>query len=234
MLVEPHAPDRNLRCIEKIAAGLPAQLWRDWAAALLPDLRVTVVTRSTLSYGVLLTSSLVSQRHTLELLGQEVSLASVNERLWVLCGSANWYGICAALGRVSSYLLRVGAPINYQRRRRLDYSGLLPESVWQEICDTTGDGQDWTVARCFLAEKLAGGQMRRMDTLFPLVDREWLARGVREFQASVSTDCAALLDKHARRYLRQLRIREPLEWQPPLSLLDNLTRPEPRLIEVDQ
>lgn len=71
------------------------------------------------------------------LLGEVATLNSLNHRLWVLRSSVYWRSIRAGLARLSDYL-NGAAPIDYQRGRRLDYSALLPDDVWEEVCQTGG------------------------------------------------------------------------------------------------
>jgi hypothetical protein len=72
-------------------------------------------------------------------LGERIAPNALNHRLWVLRTSAYWQSICAALIRLSDYFDGVGAPIDYQRRRNLDYSELLTEASWRQICTQAGD-----------------------------------------------------------------------------------------------
>ncbi len=77
-----------------------------------------------------------------------------------LSNRTDWPDIRTALGRLADYLADHETPINYQRRRRLDYTNLLPHQQWVRICRDTGSQGPRTrhthVARCYLYERLTG------------------------------------------------------------------------------
>lgn len=105
------------------------------------------------------------------LLGERIAPNALNHRLWVLRTSAYWQSICAALIRLSDYLDGVGAPIDYQRRRNLDYSELLTEASWRQICTQAGDPlrepRTAVGAQCYLIEKLSGSPALRLTVQTP-------------------------------------------------------------------
>jgi hypothetical protein len=55
----PCAPDLDMRRVQAMAAALPAAMWPEWSERLLPDLRATTATRTTLSVATLLAGSRV-------------------------------------------------------------------------------------------------------------------------------------------------------------------------------
>lgn len=102
--------------VQNVAAALPAVMWPKWSERLVPDLRRTAVARTTLSCATLIAGSEVKTVAAADLLGERIAPNALNHRLWVLCTSAYWQSICAALIRLSDYLDGIGAPIDYQRR----------------------------------------------------------------------------------------------------------------------
>jgi TniQ len=211
----PRAPRRTARRVRGIAARLPALMWTEWSDLLLPDLRKTIVARETLSWATLLADSASDTVSAAELLGQPVKRNALNQRLWVLRGSAYWDSICAALISLSDYLDDHGGPIDYQRRRHLDYSNVLSDDAWRWICaeakDTTRHGTA-AKARAYMVEVLTGcptsterAQRLRAGRQAPFRDPPAKVR--------------VLLDEHARAFLKRQRIREPLTWLPPLNVL---------------
>jgi hypothetical protein len=120
----PCAPDLDTSRVQCIAAALPALMWPAWSERLLPDLRKTAVARGTLSFATLLAGSTVKTVAAARLLGEEVTPNALNHRLRMLRNTAYWQPICVALIRLSDYLDEFGAPIDYQRRRSIDYSAL--------------------------------------------------------------------------------------------------------------
>lgn len=137
----PCAPDLDQRRIQSIAVALPRAMWPAWSDRLLLDLRKTAVARMTLSCATLLAGGTVKPVAAERLLGEAITPNALNHRLWVLRSFAYWQSICVGLIRLSDYLDSFGAPIDYQRRRHLDYSELLPADSWQQICTQVGDSR---------------------------------------------------------------------------------------------
>ena len=51
-----------------------------------------------------------------------------------------WPNILAMIARLADYLSEHPSPIDYQRRRELDYQDLLPAQQWKAIYDNTYQG----------------------------------------------------------------------------------------------
>lgn len=227
----PCVPDLDARRVQSIAAALPAAMWQVWSERLLTDIRSTTVARTTLSCATLLAGSTLKPVVAARLLGEVTNSNTLNQRLWVLCGSDYWQSICAALIRLSDYLDDRGAPIDYQRRRRLDYSTLLPEHSWQEICarasDTFHEPCTAVSAQCHLIDKLSGTPALGLLTLDEELDERSLITLVTAFRLRMTPRLEEELDEHARCFLEQHNIDEPVAWHPPLALLDDLHLPDP-------
>ena len=230
-ITKPCVPDLDAPRAQSIAAALPAVMWSEWSERLLPDLRTTAVARTTLSCATLLAGSTVKTVAAARLLGETITPNALNHRLWMLRNSAYWQSICAALIRLSDYLNDFGAPINYQRRRNLGYSALLPEDSWQQICTQAGDSSQEPCtavgARCYLVEKLSGFPARGLLTLTEEPDERSLAAHCIDFRRGMSARLEVLLDDYARSFLARRGIDEPVVWHPPLSLLVDLHLPDP-------
>ena len=134
--IMPRVPDPDPSRDRTMAAKLPAALWPEWARQMLSDLRPTVVMRETLSCAALITGSTLKPVDAVRLLGEVNTSDTLNQRLWTLCGSTYWDSISAALIRLSDYLEEHGGLIDYERRRRLDYSDLISENSWQQVAAT--------------------------------------------------------------------------------------------------
>jgi TniQ len=224
----PCAPDFGLPRARLIAAAVPGEMWLDWSDRILPDFKPTPVVRASLSYATLLTGSTISPNEACALLDEVATLNSLNYRLWVLRNSAYWRSTRAGLVRLSDYL-DGPAPIDYQRRRRLDYSTLLPDEVWEEVCRQTGDSfkaRQASTARCYLVERLSGVQAQRVSAIFREMNRRELGASMREFRRTMSDRRVTFLDEHAERFLAKLDIGEPVQWHPPLELLSGIALPE--------
>jgi hypothetical protein len=205
-------------------------MWPAWSTRLLSDLRGTAVVRSTLSCATLLAGSTVTPAAAVRLLGSTVTPNAMNQRLWVLRNSAYWPEISAALILLSDYLDEEGAPIDYARRRDLDYSTLISEAQWEQMLGQFQDrpGEESppvTFARHYLVERLTGGPPQPTVAAVDVPDeytQSWSAMR----QKGVAGLCAAF-DDCARSFLARLAIDEPVVWRPPFDLLADLGLPVP-------
>lgn len=215
----PCAPDLGPPHAANIAASLPAVLWREWSDRLLLDIRPTIVMRRTLSCATILVGSTVKPVAAAELLGEAITPNALNERMWLLQGSAYWLPMCVALVRLSDYLDDYRALIDYRRRRRLDYSALLPNDVWQQMLRRDG-GQlrirTVAAARSYLIAELSGGAGRD----------KYEAASITAFQKTLTPDLRTALAVRAQNFLNERGIDEPVSWRAPLDLLDGLALPE--------
>lgn len=86
-------------------------------------------------------------------------------QLYELGRGRHWMAITTALVRLADYLHSHCAPIDYERRRQLEYDDLLPECDWRRICRATGafpgSGTKSDAARCYLFETISGMPARK-------------------------------------------------------------------------
>lgn len=236
----PCVPDLDARRVQSIAAVLPAAMWPAWSQRLLTDIRRTTAARTTLSCATLLAGSTLKPVVAARLLEEVISPNALNQRLWVLCGSAHWQSICAAIIRLSDYLDDHGGPIDYQRRRHLDYTALLPEDSWRDICARSGvpmaEPSTAVGARCHLIDKLSGTPALALLTLSEELDERSLTTLVTSFRLRMTPHLDEALDENAQSFLVQHNIDEPVAWHPPLELLENLHLPDlaeaPRILRT--
>lgn len=121
------------------------------------------------------------------------------------------------------------APIDYERRRHLDYSGLLPPQEWDDICRRTAQfrGRERRIhaARSHLFERISGLPAELMPsetTVREAETRNWIS----EFTTQLTSDLATELDHTAKAFLDRQRIHdEPLTWQPDTMFLEGLELP---------
>ena len=71
-------------------------------------------------------------------LGGDLGRLNAIYLLWRLKESPHWPAIRDALAALSDYLSDESAPIDYARRRDLDYRGLLAQDEWDRICGSLG------------------------------------------------------------------------------------------------
>ena len=200
-ITQPCAHDVDLDEVRSIAAALPSALWPAWSEQLLLDLRITDVVRSSLCSATLLAGSKVTPVQAALLFGEVVTPNAMNERLWVLWGSSCWQSICAALIRLSDYLVDFGSPIDYERRRHLDYSTFLSDGDWETICRHAGDMAvtpcDGMGARLHMIEELSGIPPQRIQISTGSVGGPEPRKLVNNFRRSLLPRVAALLREHA-------------------------------------
>ena len=233
----PGAPDETDSRLSRLTAALPSSLWDGWCARLCVPGRYTAMPL-VLSCGVLLSGASISPKEAGVALGGDVGGPLIEKRLDMLSRTPFWEGISTALIRLGDYLDTAPAVIDYGRRRSLDYSNLLPEGRWQEICDETGHkrGFGWKplIARGFLYRMISGSPMDSVASPLPsnLEANFWYL--AKDFPHVITQQIAARLSEEARRFLDEFGIAEPITWEPPLDLMSDLALPgvDPRDVDV--
>ncbi|MFJ6138833.1 LysR family transcriptional regulator [Kitasatospora sp. NPDC092286] len=129
-------------------------------------------------------------------------------------------------------------PIDYHRRRVLDYTGLLPEELWEQVSRRSGihPGHNLRrkLARAVLFERISG-----MPADLAAPDLAVSTPSERSMPASFITDLTPDLATSWSRRLRssyEHGIVEPITWQPPLELLVGLKLPgdDPDAVETER
>ena len=169
-------------------------------------------------------------------LGSVIGAHSAGQEIARFATGPHWPALQVALIRLSDYLADHRTAINYRRRRCLDYTGLLPDGQWGQICRHVESDAAGCVpaglARLVLFEKITAMPARFAP----------FASGPRPSQATI--DNAALLltpgqvdgmNGAASEFLNSHKIREPVTWHPPVRLLNGLDLPgrDPRSINRD-
>jgi hypothetical protein len=99
----------------------------------------------------------VTVRQAAALLGGHASAQQVVVVLWQLTKTSEWPQIRLALIQLADHLAAYPPLIDYQRRRHLDYAGLLPGTAWSRICRRSGTRPEGaSTARRYLCERLSG------------------------------------------------------------------------------
>ncbi|GAA5048654.1 hypothetical protein GCM10023336_14970 [Streptomyces similanensis] len=129
-------------------------------------------------------------------------------------------------------------PIDYGRRRLLDYAGLLPHDRWLKICRRTGTpsgtGRRERIAHSQLFQRLSGLPAETVpDELGGLDSAEFRATSM-HFTALQTPELAHALQQEALAFLAWHHIHdEPVTWQPPTALLAGLSLPGPDPAHID-
>jgi hypothetical protein len=231
----PSHPSASTTAVDDAVRRIPTLLWPQWS------LRCTVPpcspaqVRPALSTALLLVGTTLTVGETADRLGSAVRADGVTRTLARLRNAPHWDDTLTALTRLADHLAAEPPPIDYDRRRHLDYRALLPDERWHKICRRTGTppgaGQKADFARCLLFERLSGLPASRSPFLAAGDDVRAKLSG---FPRTLTPALAALLDEAAHQFLDDQGLgKEPVAWHPPLHLLDELDLPGPDPGAVD-
>ena len=234
----PTLPAAERAQINRRARKIPASLWPSWAVRLSPpDGAYPRTLAPALSSAVLLVGNRMDLDEVATRLGSATDGRTISRILQLLAGDPRWEAIAAAVTRVAVYLDDNDVPVDYQRRRRLDYSGLLPPRQWLDLCRRTGvspgQGRRDKIARCMLFARISGLPVEAAPD-FAATGEAYFRAETARFAAIRTPELSAALDETARSFLAIHRVRgEPVTWHPPLSLLSGLDLPGPDLSLID-
>lgn len=221
--------------INNLPHAIPTMLWPAWSLRFAVRHLGQRQLRPALSVLLLLVDTRLGLADATDLLNSPIDKRAASRILQLLSNRTDWPDIRTALGRLADYLLEHGTPIDYQRRRRLDYRTLLPDAVWEGICHDTGTPAPGSararLVRCYLYEQLSG---RPADAVESWHVTSELRTKISDYPLEVDTDLAAQLEDHCRDFLANNGIDdEPPCWSPPTHLLDDLQMPGPDPGRVD-
>jgi hypothetical protein len=230
-LPTPIAPHDDKTKTTRIVDRLPSALWPAFSIRLRPrgywDRRRKL--RPTLSCAILLTATKLTKAEAAAALGI-LDESALNYELMRLRATASWPHINIALARIADHLNTNPSPIDYDRRRHLDYTSMLPTSRWLQICwatDTlTGGPLGAEIARRVLLEEISGG----LQLAYPRAPQRskrhnYLNSCVNDFPLRLTPDLVEQLREEAACFLTRHHIDEPTTWHPPLALLADLDVP---------
>lgn len=229
----PARPDRDTATTNGLAATMPALLWPAWALRLIPPHTNFANVSAGLSVAVLLVQSHMKYATAISLLGEHLTPPALSHALRQLHTDACWEGIHRALMELADYLLTHDCPIDYRRRRDLDYHSLLSAHTWREIsaeAKIINTCHALPAARCYLYTMLSGNPARAAPWYR---DTDDFAAAVREFPAQLTPLAADALRGEGMGVLRRVGVDEPLRWHPPTQLLDGLVLPGPDPEAID-
>ncbi|AMU75788.1 hypothetical protein [Mycobacteroides abscessus] len=156
----PRRPESTDARLEQLARHLPTALWPAWSLRLaIPDCHQRIL-RPAPSAAVLLVGTRASLPQATQMLDSPITGHAVSRILQLLQKRGEWADIQAALAAMADLLGDTGIPIDYQRRRQLNYAGLLPDELWIRMCREAGSRKNTSasarIARCYLYEQLSG------------------------------------------------------------------------------
>lgn len=233
----PTRPSHDRNAVEAVAAKLPAVLWPEWSLRLTPP-RVDYQRLCTaLPCATLLVNSRLSWTQASAAMGREGPGHTLSQTLQQLQANPQWNGIRTAIIRLADYLHTADCPIDYRRRRTLDYSSLLTPPTWQRICRDvdvrTGHGKKARMARCHLYSMISGIPARYAPGY---VDTKEFAAHLATFPTLLTPRLVSALHDEARNFLEHHQIDEPVTWHPPPDLMAGLALPgvDPEAIDTTQ
>ncbi|NKZ10771.1 hypothetical protein HGA11_07245 [Mycolicibacterium septicum DSM 44393] len=236
----PVAPSESPGWLQCLIECMPAVFWPSWTVRLTPPNTGRYTLPLALSCAALLVGTRCSPGDAAHLLGHAINGSTAGKHLMVLQQLTQWNDVCLALVRVARYLATHPTPIDYARRRQLDYEDLLTEDRWNEICRETGElpgnGMRRQIARLYLYEKISGLPARTDRLMAHSESTIGFWSRVFNFPAEASPQFASILLDEARQFLSSKGIDEPLVWHPPLTLLHDLTLPgiDPERFDSDE
>ncbi|MBT2226333.1 TniQ family protein [Nonomuraea sp. NEAU-A123] len=237
----PSSPSATARQIGRRSRKLPATLWPSWAVRLSPSSGAYQrILAPVLAAAALLVGTKLELDEAASMLGSISVGNSLSRVLQMLHDRQCWEPVAAALVHLVHYLDENDIPIDYQRRRTLDYSNLLPAEQWVEICRQSGQspgiGRRARIARCVLFNQISGMPLDRAPD-FPTTDVNSFRAEAERFTEVWTPQLANALRQVARDFVSGCGLRsEPVAWCPPLGILDGLDLPgtDPSTINIDR
>ncbi|WP_307844647.1 LysR family transcriptional regulator [Actinospica acidithermotolerans] len=240
-LATPSAPTNTSAEISRRACALPSELWPSWVVRLSPaDGAYPRILAPALAASVLLVGSRLELNAASARLGEACDGLTVSRVLQLLQEKQCWEPVATALIRLANYLDNHGSPIDYRRRRRLDYADLLPPGQWKAICREAGypPGGELRIriARCVLFRRLSGMPLESAPE-FPMAGVAAFRAEAERFAALRTPLLSQGLDYASETFLAQNGVHgEAVNWHPPTDLLDGLDLPgaDPAAIDVER
>ncbi|MET9989908.1 TniQ family protein [Streptomyces mutabilis] len=206
---------------------IPSCFWPGWSVLLSPPQGAYSRTlRPCLSASLALVGTRDDLRVITRRLGSVTTRQMTSKVLQFLHAQGHWAVVSAALVRLADYLDAHEVPIDHQRRRMLDYTDLLPETRWHQICEEAGvhpgQGRRLTVARSTLFEQLSGLPAHLAPAHFAIT-RPMDRPHMNYFVAFLTPEVRDGMHRAGSDFLAQNGIEgEPLAWEPPTMIADGL------------
>ncbi|QIS06948.1 LysR family transcriptional regulator [Nocardia brasiliensis] len=236
MTIPRHPRPRATR-IDHLVRRVPTMLWPTWSLRLAVPGTHQRILRPVASATLLLVGTRLHRADAVTLLNSPIAASTVS-RVLQLMTNHGAQSILLALIRMADHLADNDITIDYQRRRLLDYTALLPDKTWRQICRATGTAGPFSsrarVARSFLFERISG--LPSGDAPEALDDNEFRTKTA-DFPKHLTPELAAALHHHAAEFLADHHIYdEPVTWQPPTDLLDDLPLPslDPAAVDIGE
>ncbi|MUL67063.1 hypothetical protein BOO86_21500 [Mycobacterium sp. CBMA 234] len=222
----PRRPQTDSEYSDQLLRSVPTMFWPAWSLHLAVPNCEQRVYRSAQSAALLLVGTKLTIRAAGRLLDAPAGGSAIS-RVLGLMQDGDWNATCAVLTTLADYLVETGSPIDYQRRRKLDYADLLPDDVWKRICRETATPGRGTararIVRGYLFEQLS--TLPASAAPFTVDSYEFRSKTA-DFPRSLTPELLTALNEHCMIFLASNGIGdEPLTWHPPATIIDNLVLP---------
>jgi hypothetical protein len=233
-LPKPSRPAPGRKPAERLVSRVPRALWQEFALRLAVPGCGQKYLRPALSCAVLLVGTRLTLRDALVRLGMRWRPHDVSRVLQLLERDPHWPHIRLALTRLADHLHSTETPIDYARRRELSYLDLLPRADWERICRRAvvrpGGEPRALVAHGVLSDRISG----RPPTARSGLRHDELVAQRSRFPLLLTPELAVGLREAAEAFLQSNGANgEPVEWSPPVELLEGLDLPGPDPASVD-
>ncbi|WP_030019864.1 TniQ family protein [Streptomyces monomycini] len=208
-------------------ACVPGLFWPAWTVALSPPLRHYRQTFQELGHGLSVLLALTGSTSSIRAASRQLGACHRSDNIALLLhrlrGHPQWLSVEAALVGLADRLDTHGSPIDYQRRRSLDYHTLLPEQEWQLLSRRAshfaGQNRKHPTVQRWLFERISGMPAEQAPSAFALTELRQ-RREVSEFSRLLTPKLLHELDAHAHEFLASQGVHsEPVTWSPPAALL---------------
>jgi hypothetical protein len=234
----PRQPNLDDIGLQRRVQAIPTLFWPEWTVRISPPRGAHIrILRPVLSAALLLPGTRLNLTDTAQPLGCATRCFEISIVLQMLHADRHWSQITAALLRLVEHLDGHTVPIDYQRRRRLDYRWLLPQAEWSRICRAAcarpGCPIRWQVARAVLFEQISG-MPAHLAAFGAHTATAAFRTKMNAFPTTLTPDLAEGLHAAATEFLTRQGIGgEPVSWCPPLDLLEGLDLPGVDIRRVD-
>ncbi len=211
------------------SATIPTVFWPWWTLRLAPQWSVHRLMRGTFACLTASSGTALSIPATIARLDADVSSAYVAQALQRMATEPAWGAQRTALARIARHLDQHGTPIDYARRRALDYTDLLPEPRWDSLLVRTGFRRNKGTLRsmrCLLFETISGRPAPTASEHYAPRTKDQ-REAFSGFPTLLTARLAAELHLVAAEFLADHGIDETVSWQPPHELADGLDMPGP-------
>lgn len=218
-------PERSIGTVTARARFLPQRFFLDWSVALeTKGGHLDDAFRAALSVATLLPGSLNEHIDALErLLGRSGTYRARSSYFPLFDELTN--ATFTSIINLADHLDADGAPIDYNRRRHLNWDDLLPPKQWRQLVHGPLDGvhiRQYAAARLYLWQVITESLSQEAPAQLLLSESK---RAVRVFEFSLALEDRQVLKGVAQDFLRQQGIEgEPLTWSPDHQFLTQVQR----------